>query len=98
LFFVYEVLSYWTFTESSDPENPTTEDHVVEYRSYLNEDYFVKCLEKNYKVKENEEFVAASKNAKNVEIDCGSVTDFLERYNKLLTHANGFENASCIWD
>jgi hypothetical protein len=54
LFFVYQVQSYWSFAEGSDHDNPSTVDHVSEYRFYLHKNELIKCLVKNYSAKDNE--------------------------------------------
>lgn len=97
LFFVYQVHSYWTFAESSDPDVPTTEDHVSEYRYYVHEGEVIKCLEKNYVVKENEDFDEMSKATSNVEFDCSGSIDILEKFTTLKAQINAAEYSNCIW-
>ena len=97
LFFVYQVQSYWSFAQGSDQENPSTVDHVSEYRFYLYENELIKCLVKNYSAKDNEDLDEKGKATNNVNVECKAYDDLNDKLSILMNQYGGEEHLNCIW-
>lgn len=97
LFFVYQVQSYWSFAAGSEPDNPSTVDHVSEYRFYMHKNELIKCLVKNYSAKDNEDLDEKGKSTNNVNIECDTYNDLNDKLSILMNQYGGEEHVNCIW-